>query len=62
MNYEIDTRPFANDITLCLNSLCGNKCKRFHENWRVGEYQSYINPGTIYDEFGFIEECKLRME
>ena len=62
MLYEIDTRPHANDITLCLNSFCENKCKRFHENWQPSEYQSYINPSVTYDEFGFKEKCKLRME
>lgn len=62
MLYEIDTRPHAIDMTLCLNNFCENKCKRFHENWQPAEYQSYINPSVTYDEFGFKEKCKLRME
>lgn len=59
---EIDLRPIANDITLCTNSACQNKCKRWHENWKPSQIQSYINPTMKFDKFGNLKECELRMK
>lgn len=59
---EIDLRPVANDITLCTNVACPNKCKRWHENWKPSQIQSYINPNMVYDKNGILQECDIRMK
>ena len=59
---EIDFRPLANDITLCTNAVCPNKCKRWHENWKPNNPQSYINPNMVYDKNGILKECEIRMK
>lgn len=60
-----DYRPIANDISLCTNTLCKNKCKRYQDNWQPSIYQSYINPAMRYFKVGQVfvpERCDARME
>lgn len=59
---EYDFRPIANDITLCSNEFCPNKCKRYYTNWKPNIYQSYTIPSMKYDKNGILEECELRMK
>lgn len=60
---EIDLRPRAIDMTLCVNKMCINKCKRYFEFWKPNEYhQSYINPANRYDKNGIQKKCKSRLE
>lgn len=59
---DIDTRPQAIDMSLCTQELCGNKCKRWHGNWKPAYWQSYIRPAIEYDAMGNIKECNSRME
>ena len=58
---EIDLRPTAIDMTLCLNKLCVNKCKRYFEYWKRTENQSYIYPGNRYKN-GIQQECESRLD
>ena len=59
---NIDLRPQARDMTLCLNNMCSNKCKRYYELWKPEQIQSYINPTTEYDIYGNQKPCKVRLE
>ena len=59
---EIDIRPLAIDISLCTNTLCKNKCKRYQDNWKPNNPQSYINPAMKYDKDFNMLECDARME
>lgn len=59
---EIDLRPQAIDMTLCVNKMCINKCKRYYAYWKPNYNQSYINPSFKYDKNGKQEECKCKME
>lgn len=60
---KIDLRPKAIDITLCINRMCMNKCKRCYEYWQPNEnHQSYINPANEYDKYGKQKRCKSRLE
>ena len=59
---EIDLRPLAKDISLCVNTICNKKCKRYYEFWKPNTLQSYINPSNEYDKEGNQKPCKLRME
>ena len=43
---NIDIRPEAEDMTLCLNKMCLNKCKRYYQYWKPAQMQSYINPAN----------------
>ena len=47
-----DLRPEAIDMTLCLNKMCVNKCKRYYEFWKPAQMQSYINPVNEHDIYG----------
>ena len=58
----IDLRPKAKDMTLCLNTMCQNKCKRYYEFWKPSQMQSYITPANEYDKNGNKKPCKARME
>ena len=59
---NIDLRPEAKDMTICLNKMCLNKCKRYYQNWKPKQNQSYINPGNRYDKNGIQKPCKLRID
>ncbi len=60
---DIDTRPKAIDISLCVQEFCPNKCKRYHTNWQPNQYsQSYILPALNYTKNGELQPCKSRME
>ena len=59
---NIDLRPEAKDMTLCLNKMCLNKCKRYYELWKPSQMQSYINPTNEYDIYGNQKPCKVRLE
>lgn len=59
---ETDLRPIAGDISLCLNTICQNKCKRYYENWKVSKVQSFVQPIMEFDELGNQKKCNLRME
>ena len=59
---NIDLRPQAKDMTLCLNKTCQNKCKRYYEFWKPSQMQSYINPTNEYDKNGNQKPCKARRE
>ncbi len=58
----IDLRPVAKDMTLCLNTICQNKCKRYYELWKPSQMQSYIHPTIEYDKNGNQKPCKARLE
>ena len=57
-----DLRPEAIDMTLCLNKMCVNKCKRYYEFWKPAQMQSYINPVNEHDIYGKQKPCKVRLE
>lgn len=59
---NIDLKPEAKDMTLCLNTMCQNKCKRYYESWKPSQMQSYINPANEYDKDGNQKPCKARLE
>ncbi len=59
---NIDIRPEAEDMTLCLNKMCLNKCKRYYQYWKPAQMQSYINPANEYDKNGNQKPCKIRKE
>ena len=58
----IDLRPEANNIVLCLNKMCINKCKRYYAYWKPAQSQSYIYPANKYDKNGKQKPCKDRLE
>ena len=57
-----DLRPQAKDMTLCLNIICQNKCKRYYGYWKPSQMQSYINPANEHDNNGNQRPCKARLE
>ena len=59
---KIDLRPEARDISICVNTMCQNKCKRYYEYWKPSQIQSYINPANEYDKNGKQKPCKVRLE
>lgn len=60
---DIDTRPKAIDISLCMQNFCPNKCKRYYLHWQPNQYsQSYILPALNYTKNGELQPCKSRME
>lgn len=59
---EIDIRPLAIDMSLCTNSLCKNKCKRYQDFWKPNNPQSYINPSMRYDDNFNMLECDSRID
>ena len=58
----IDLRPEVRDISICVNTMCQNKCKRYYENWKHSQNQSYIRPSNQYDKLGKQKLCKVRMD
>ncbi len=52
----------AKDISICVNTMCQNKCKRYYEYWKPAQMQSYINPANEYDKNGKQKPCKARLE
>lgn len=60
---DIDLRPKAIDMSLCMQNFCPNKCKRYYMNWQPNQYsQSYILPALNYTKNGGIKPCKSRMD
>ena len=45
-----DERPQAIDMSLCLNDMCQNKCKRYYKYWKPAQIQSYIYSANVYDK------------
>lgn len=62
MDNVIDLRPESHDISICVNTMCVNKCKRYYEYWKPSARQSYVNPANEYDEMGNQKPCKIRMK
>jgi hypothetical protein len=58
----MENKPIAWDISLCMNNICPNKCKRYKSNWTPEKYQSYSFPTIELDENGNLKKCDARME
>ena len=59
---DIDLRPTRTDISLCINDLCSNKCKRYYKLYKPSKRQSYILPNIEYDKLRNQKPCKERIE
>ena len=60
----IDLRPEAENLQLCNNELCKQKCKRFYKFYKPKQSQSYINPGLKYsmkDGISVLQECRYKI-
>ena len=55
-----DERPQAIDMSLCLNDMCQNKCKRYYKYCKPAQIQSYIYSANVYDKNK--KTCNARLE